>query len=181
MVSSIFKVLFLLTHPSRGATAPKNADAPTMFISTHTPLTGCNGGVTSIPLCLADFYSHTPHGVQHFIYNKAIPTFEFLLTHPSRGATFCSKMLKKDDTISTHTPLTGCNMLLSLMLSASRISTHTPLTGCNEYPSVRQFALSNFYSHTPHGVQHAPIRQHSRKPDISTHTPLTGCNIAEWR
>ena len=34
-----------------------------------------------------DFYSHTPHGVQHIKQNLPRTVGKFLLTHPSRGAT----------------------------------------------------------------------------------------------
>ena len=39
-----------------------------------------------------------------------------------------------------------------------KISTHTPLTGCNVYDGVKFQYQDNFYSHTPHGVQQMGIR-----------------------
>ncbi len=56
-------------------------------ISTHTPLTGCNQTIDRIHAILADFYSHTPHGVQQSGLRKTAYYCRFLLTHPSRGAT----------------------------------------------------------------------------------------------
>ncbi len=104
-----------------------------------------------------DFYSHTPHGVQHSRKRFLPSCNEFLLTHPSRGATSCGCFYFSDACISTHTPLTGCN--------------YTVICG-------RMF-ISNFYSHTPHGVQLRPSMDFHDVIIISTHTPLTGCN-AVW-
>ena len=39
---SFFPCSFLLTHPLRGATSVSNIACPNIFISTHTPLAGCN-------------------------------------------------------------------------------------------------------------------------------------------
>ena len=56
-------------------------------ISTHTPLAGCNDFARDLLINGADFYSHTPHGVQPLTENSLHINFIFLLTHPSRGAT----------------------------------------------------------------------------------------------
>ena len=129
-------------------------DVAALFISTHTPLTGCNYQQPAVNINHDDFYSHTPHGVQLGLqeYRKTSHTHfyshtphgvqqslrnapellpGFLLTHPSRGATSNGYYGLFGGKISTHTPLTGCNAL-----SAS---------GCR--------SRNNFYSHTPHGVQ----------------------------
>ena len=57
--------------------------------------------------------------------------------------------------ISTHTPLTGCNHANQCVCMAKKISTHTPLTGCNYDLGDKCEIIIDFYSHTPHGVQHA--------------------------
>ena len=100
-------------------------------ISTHTPLTGCNTPTIAGKSRIENFYSHTPHGVQHEAIENMASSMKFLLTHPSRGAT----------------------MLVLLAFSLIWISTHTPLTGCNRQAWMMLFILLNFYSHTPHGVQ----------------------------
>ena len=61
---AIFFTSFLLTHPSRGATNTIWHQILQKLISTHTPLTGCNGNVEAVVIGHFDFYSHTPHGVQ---------------------------------------------------------------------------------------------------------------------
>ena len=79
-------------------------------ISTHTPLAGCNYRMCVKNCTGRDFYSHTPHGVQPNQISTLMHYERFLLTHPSRGATFgccCAVVIWQ---ISTHTPLTGCNL-----------------------------------------------------------------------
>ena len=80
----------------------------------HTPH-GVQPGVASTKQQGSNFYSHTPHGVQHDIFEVELP----------------------DEFISTHTPLTGCN-----------------IRHCKQ-----QCYIYYFYSHTPHGVQHATAAQ----------------------
>ncbi len=147
------------------------------MISTHTPLTGCNGYWNKIRVDFPDFYSHTPHGVQqckterglidenfyshtpHGVQQNAeiclLCTKGFLLTHPSRGATKSIIQYKYFFVISTHTPLTGCNNILYWKGWWRYISTHTPLTGCNTEDCLMVNENIDFYSHTPHGVQHS--------------------------
>ncbi len=124
------------------------------WISTHTPLTGCNILDIRDEKTAKHFYSHTPHGVQHNSmqdgniqrnisthtpltgcngnkYSVSIVNMSFLLTHPSRGATNLSDNINDYKNISTHTPLTGCNVKKDTPRQVAVISTHTPLTGCN--------------------------------------------------
>ncbi len=124
-------------------------------ISTHTPLTGCNSAKIQMTRQRINFYSHTPHGVQHkdvteFYIAKNFYSHTphgvqligvantrqqgvFLLTHPSRGATLPDNVNFITMVISTHTPLTGCNTAHVTYVKRGVISTHTPLTGCNIY------------------------------------------------
>ena len=62
-------------------------------------------------LLFNNFYSHTPHGVQQCYFQIRSVNVAFLLTHPSRGATFAFLDILETSSISTHTPLTGCNMI----------------------------------------------------------------------
>ena len=128
-----------------------------VFISTHTPLTGCNMCACRLSLTTANFYSHTPHGVQH-IYNQygmvAVYFYShtphgvqqmpqagvfyicaFLLTHPSRGAT---------------------DGLILLSLKDYDFYSHTP-HGVQLNLQQEEINELNFYSHTPHGVQPLPV------------------------
>ena len=79
---------FLLTRPSRGATKPFHIGGVNQIISTHTPLagrdhhngTGCQGRRTS---------THTPLARRDVTpANGIMDNARFLLTRPSRGATY---------------------------------------------------------------------------------------------
>ncbi len=85
----------------------------------------------------------------------------FLLTHPSRGATIIKLLPRLICIISTHTPLTGCNVSAIIKEGSIGISTHTPLTGCNIENIEIGNLDTNFYSHTPHGVQPVPTALNS--------------------
>ena len=102
-----------------------------------------------------NFYSHTPHGVQQTTdRNKP-----FLLTHPSRGATWRTQAMEMERRISTHTPLTGCNKMAGRpRIEISHFYSHTP-HGVQLAPNLRDEAYINFYSHTPHGVQRISVGQ----------------------
>ena len=87
-----------------------NPQVMTVTISTHTPLTGCNIPENVFYRLAMNFYSHTPHGVQLPADVSIFPMPAFLLTHPSRGATTQLSVVECLYRISTHTPLTGCNL-----------------------------------------------------------------------
>ncbi len=78
------------------------------------------------------FNSHTPCGVRH--------------KSPQTAANFF--------TISTHTPLAGCDpLILSAFSCDPPISTHTPLAGCDASAKTGACSTTNFNSHTPCGVR----------------------------
>ena len=99
----------------------------------------------------------------------------FLLTRPLRDVTFQHRDYKIVDHISTHTPLTGRDMLSSALNSCPKIflltrplrdvtpdepkpdepkpiSTHTPLTGRDCFWGGRFSKRFHFYSHAPYGT-----------------------------
>ncbi len=123
---------FLLTHPLRGATDYRHRLIICSYISTHTPLAGCNRLAIRLAIFNKDFYSHTPCGVQQLHCQMTKNTDfisthtplagcnsssnrnegrsgRFLLTHPLRGATIYTRCIRTLHRISTHTPLAGCN------------------------------------------------------------------------
>ncbi len=146
---------------------------PVLFISTHTPLAGCD---------------------DPFLTSNFLP-FLFQLTHPSRGATKRNISAARDPIISTHTPLAGCDRNI-LVMSASYIyiSTHTPLAGCDKicpgaWGTISAFQLTHpsrgatsvrdgsptvfidFNSHTPRGVRQHKEVTHNGKIHFNSHTP----------
>ena len=58
--------------------------------------------------------------------------------------------------------------------SSCNISTHTPLAGCNAWAEAKEAGNRNFYSHTPHGVQHQSQAHIVIAYLIATHTHSTG-------
>ena len=166
---------FLLTHPLRGATKTWYANNTTIYISTHTPLAGCNQDYVVNLVKLKDFYSHTPCGVQRWCGFIFIPYKIFLLTHPLRGATqsqspspshrqFLLTHPLRGATRSSYTrwkccwfllthPLRGATIMKIETVYTLKISTHTPLAGCNSFHPYIQHPLNYFYSHTPCGAQ----------------------------
>jgi len=87
-------ILFLLTHPSRGATVGDIGIGVnvTAFLLTH-PSRGATIHELCHCYCFENFYSHTPRGVQHAGFNIKYSANPFLLTHPSRGATYLALVL----------------------------------------------------------------------------------------
>ena len=78
---------FQLTHPTRGATGSTDKNRTKIFISTHTPHTGCDtkGLKKKNAKCIS---THTPHtGCDTNRVGKQTAQEQFQLTHPTRGAT----------------------------------------------------------------------------------------------
>ena len=59
-----------------------------VVISTHTPLAGRNAAEVIGWMVTGDFYSHAPRGAQQWNKANTVLITLFLLTRPSRGATF---------------------------------------------------------------------------------------------
>ncbi len=171
---------FLLTHPLRGATSqgqPQLA-VPVDFYS-HTPC-----GVQPSPFLISDHIipisTHTPlAGCNRHRRGRNRAGDRFLLTHPLRGATTFLKNWGKRYRISTHTPLAGCNLWRGILHHHACISTHTPLAGCNEKLIITQTDGTDFYSHTPCGVQQPKLRNSLPfRRFLLTH-PLRGATQAQ--
>ena len=82
---------FLLTRPSRGATCQRSNNLLTVWISTHTPLAGRDTDTATTWQMALAISTHTPlAGRDINLCNHSASTVIFLLTRPSRGATFPS-------------------------------------------------------------------------------------------
>ena len=104
-------------------------------------------------------------------------SFKFLLTRPSRGATFSVSPSISNLVISTHTPLAGRDLLSREIINGSMISTHTPLAGRDQfYRSADTF--SHISTHTPLAGRDNRLLITSIRKVISTHTPLAGRDCA---
>ena len=170
----------------------------------------------SILLC--NFYSHAPYGTWPNVPSSLTDFTRFLLTRPLRDVTstivvkhwklqfLLTRPLRdvtRDDVwytlrtkISTHTPLTGRDVMMAHLLNISvisthtpltgrdifiqsisplhKISTHTPLTGRDRVPETVRRPYRHFYSHAPYGTWLPMPLSVSHSSLISTHTPLTG-------
>ena len=170
-------VTFQLTHPSRGATQRKIRYLNPKYISTHTPLAGCDFGVKDITSAEMHFNSHTPRGVRQKSASCWQLVDEDFNSHTPRGVRHTirvSPYYKK--IISTHTPLAGCDSGLFLLGIIRIISTHTPLAGCDVSIGARGCRSGDFNSHTPRGVRLMYPFAFVFRQSISTHTPLAGCD-----
>ncbi len=146
--------LFLLTHPLRGATKWKRGSRfIKRFLLTH-PL---RGATTSGQI-----------GALHW---------RFLLTHPLRGATQKRNRCLRIFSISTHTPLAGCNKLDS---GVGRLNinfySHTPCGVQQLRYCCRQWSIRFLLTHPLRGATKTAGKSMSEAL-ISTHTPLAGCNV----
>ena len=95
---------FLLTHPLRGATNGYLGISSWAFISTHTPLAGCNRCQGLGFILEKNFYSHTPCGVQHVPVMLIIMILNFY-SHTPCGVQRCSFSNKYHiEYFYSHTP-----------------------------------------------------------------------------
>ena len=77
-----------------------------------------------------DISTHTPLAGRDSIACATVSkNWSFLLTRPSRGATYEHGKTKRNNRISTHTPLAGRDAVAIPTIAAAIISTHTPLAG----------------------------------------------------
>ncbi len=113
-IMPLLSMSFQLTHPSRGATMPDEEKLLRVrFISTHTPLAGCD----SDRICR--FYdkfiisTHTPLAgcdrLENLSWENAFRHFN---SHTPRGVRLnMVSRLSLARSISTHTPLAGCDYI----------------------------------------------------------------------
>ena len=146
------------------------------IISTHTPLTGRDRCMTAEEAKLKYFYSHAPYGTWPMRGNDVKYPMSFLLTRPLRDVTISEIEAYNNNCISTHTPLTGRDIISLRHYLKRVISTHTPLTGRDKM--LRLLCRICLFLLT------RPLRDvtnlsgsSDRWRWISTHTPLTGRDI----
>ena len=167
---------FLLTHPLRGATAYRNMIKPAIHnFYSHTPC-GVQQSTKEEIVETHDFYSHTPCGVQPGKSNFNTNALHFY-SHTPCGVQQMPHTGHINAYIHfySHTPC-GVQQLCQLSVKLIKsISTHTPLAGCN-YGGVvtRCGRVHYFYSHTPCGVQRCMCPYRPRPPLFLLTHPLRG-------
>ena len=105
---------------------------------------------------------------------RAAGVSKFLLTRPSRGATYDDQKVYLDFNISTHTPLAGRDQHNITVELYENISTHTPLAGRD----IRVRMMSNcsfvfLLTRPSRGATNLHTYSFGNT-EISTHTPLAG-------
>ena len=100
------------------------------------------------------FNPRTPRGVRLWALSKEGRKSVFQSTHPSWGATQSHPNVYRQQSISIHAPLVGCDM--------------KPTTFCH--------GPTNFNPRTPRGVRHVLIDKVFCINLISIHAPLVGCD-----
>ena len=120
-----------------------------MVISTHAPLTRCDDGRDRLLLLDAHFYSRTSYEVRRKRRPRRPNDRKFLLTHLLRGATlsyflfflaFLHFYSRTSYEVRLETEPQAKKQLL--------ISTHAPLTRCDLLTANSGKIIDNFYSRT---------------------------------
>ena len=137
----------------------------------NSDLDGGNGIIFLLTRPLRDVTCH------FFATPLLIP---FLLTRPLRDVTLICLYLVLTNAFLLTRPLRDVTNLPPQKQQLTAISTHTPLTGRDILSRTHINALSNFYSHAPYGTWPDQESDCSRS-QISTHTPLTGRDILSSR
>ena len=87
---------FQFTHPGRGATRLRRYPFLAYSVSIHAPREGCDGKARASGNPRAKgFNSRTPGGVRLSSLKLSFGTMKFQFTHPGRGATRASRLLRR--------------------------------------------------------------------------------------
>ncbi len=166
---------FLLTRPSRGATIGWLDTHPKNRISTHTPLAGrdCGNSYHDSLWCIS---THTPlAGRDSIVLGKICEMADFY-SHAPRGARlmYLNPSVPACPFLLTR-PSRGATVPRLILYLSVQISTHTPLAGRDSEPQYHQQTMVlDFYSHAPRGARLVAGSICCSFFPISTHTPLAG-------
>ena len=119
---------------------------------------------------------------------------KFLLTRPLRGVTNAPEKIKRENPISTHTPLArrdywqanillsiktflltrplrGVTSSMSMSIISDNISTHTPLARRDDLLKLKMENIVNFYSHAPCEAWLISATQFTLNENFYSHAP----------
>ncbi len=165
-------VLFQSTHPARGATSARSAEAGHFkFISIHAPREGCDFCHRHVATLRNDFNPRTPRGVRPRGAKKRQELIRFQSTHPARGATRPLLWKRQMADISIHAPREGCDPPCSSLPSDGRISIHAPREGCDLKGWEVRDDLRDFNPRTPRGVRQYRMAFLRKLQDFNPRTP----------
>ena len=102
--------LFQFTHPGKGATAVRTADARGQAVSIHAPWEGCDSigerGAASPIVSI-----HAPwEGCDAMMLGSERLVLKFQFTHPGKGATIRITFSPHTLSVSIHAPWEGCDL-----------------------------------------------------------------------
>ena len=172
---------FQSTHPTRGATGGGYESAIVGVVSIHAPHTGCDD--TSCPSAptIASFNPRTPHGVrllkaaQHTIPKK------FQSTHPTRGATSCTRSTTTLLRFQSTHPTRGATTARRTTTRCDRFQSTHPTRGATLTPSTITSTSGCFNPRTPHGVRREGDRMYATIDKFqSTHPTRGATDIRHW-
>ena len=129
-------------------------ETPTVEISIHAPLTGCDLMPTYNLPVRCDFNPRTPYGMRPFISFLVFILRVFQSTHPLRDATF--HVFIYDLRHVNFNPRTPYGMRQSTSFYQSQvliISIHAPLTGCDFNKNGSNGQYGDFNPRTPYGMR----------------------------
>ena len=126
-------LLFQLTHPTRGATSHSEISIAFLFISTHTPHTGCDTFNTENMLYRLRFQlTHPTRGAtSRYVFDDKLLVFQ--LTHPTRGATLHIEKIESP-------PPNGVDQNNHLYISVHKVPKYTIISTSN-LPFPTSFGL----------------------------------------
>ena len=124
---------FQPTHPLRGATMIRYNYVKQFMISIHAPLAGCDLHSSRGTGTVRNFNPRTPCGVRPSDTAALTPFLAFQSTHPLRGATVSQAQGFRDEAISIHAPLAGCDARRVLLRRDGR--NFNPRTPCGVRPA----------------------------------------------
>ena len=176
--SSQARTTFQSTHPLRGATYEQIQKNPTICISIHAPLAGCDMGRLKLPE-VRHISIHAPlAGCDYVIPIHRDRRLRFQSTHPLRGATNDNPIFINEVAFQSTHPLRGATLIGMGLGLIFFISIHAPLAGCDTKKMSPQNRSKRFQStHPLRGA--TTMTGRSRRPFKfqSTH-PLRGATRA---
>ena len=154
---------------------------PSLRISIHAPLTGCDSANSTSSSAPGDFNPRTPYGVRLGKEGLFMISFNISIHAPLTGCDTKCGFTKTIISIfqSTH-PLRGATGSDYGFYSALVISIHAPLTGCDHLILIRLLNGGYFNPRTPYGVRLVPLQAHPALLVFQSTHPLRGATFRRF-
>ena len=124
-----------------------------------------------------NFYSHAPRGARQRTTQNDFWHEKFLLTRPSRGATYTEQgVIYVDDNFYSHAPRGARRILECIWLPMSQFLLTRPSRGATYVLDTCPYYIS-ISTHTPLAGRDKIVDALNDTLPISTHTPLAGRDL----